>query len=163
MIAELLQRLKRAKGLTQAGLAEVMGVPLQRVKHLTAGNVKNLTREESEALIQKLGVSAKWLATGEPPMFSDLGKKMELVSDAAHAAESLGIDKERAFLVMDFVFNVRAGNAEDARNALDKLTRLTPDEAALLDNYRNSPDAGREAVRKTAFAFAQPEMKKGAA
>jgi hypothetical protein len=42
---------------------------------------------------------------------------------------------------------------------------LKPDEAALLDNYRNSPESGREAVRKTAFAFAQPagKLKKGAA
>lgn len=40
---------------------------------------------------------------------------------------------------------------------------LKPDEAALLDNYRHSPASGQEAVRKTAFAFAQPagKLKKG--
>lgn len=57
-------------GLQQAGLAQVMGVPLDRVKSLTSGKVKNLKREESEALITKLGVRAAWLVTGEGPMRS---------------------------------------------------------------------------------------------
>jgi transcriptional regulator with XRE-family HTH domain len=35
---------------------------------------------------------------------------------------------------------------------------LAPDEAALLDNYRHSPETGREAVRKTAFAFSQSHV-----
>jgi hypothetical protein len=47
------------------------------------------------------------------------------------------------------------------------VSSLAPDEAALLDNYRNSPEAGREAVRKTAFAVSKSEgegkLKKGAA
>jgi len=33
---------------------------------------------------------------------------------------------------------------------------LTPREAALLDNYRHSSDAARDALDKTSAAFAQP-------
>jgi transcriptional regulator with XRE-family HTH domain len=40
---------------------------------------------------------------------------------------------------------------------------LTPVEAALLDNYRNSPEAGKDAIRRTAFAFSQPDVKGEAA
>lgn len=41
---------------------------------------------------------------------------------------------------------------------------LAPDEAALLDNYRNSPDEGKDAIKRTAFALAKSQgMKKGAA
>jgi transcriptional regulator with XRE-family HTH domain len=35
--------------------------------------------------------------------------------------------------------------------------RLTPKEAALLDNYRNSPAQGQRALEVTAAALAQPE------
>lgn len=33
---------------------------------------------------------------------------------------------------------------------------LRPDEAALLDNYRNSPEEKRAAIREVGAAFAQP-------
>ena len=40
---------------------------------------------------------------------------------------------------------------------------LTPDEAALLDNYRHSPEAGRRAIRGAAHASAQPDEEMKAA
>ena len=58
-------------GLKQTDLAEVLGASLSRVKAITSGRVKNLTREESEALIGKLGVRAEWLVTGEGAMLED--------------------------------------------------------------------------------------------
>jgi len=61
----------KARGLQQKGLAEVLGVSLDRVKSLTSGKVKNLTREEHEALVKKLNVNADWLITGEGPMFEE--------------------------------------------------------------------------------------------
>lgn len=36
---------------------------------------------------------------------------------------------------------------------------LTQREEALLDNYRNSPDAGRDALERTASALAQSQVK----
>lgn len=40
----------------------------------------------------------------------------------------------------------RAGGAAPA---------LTREETALLDNYRNSPDEGKDAIKRTAFALAK--------
>lgn len=34
---------------------------------------------------------------------------------------------------------------------------LAPDEAALLDNYRNSPEAGKTAIKATGLAVTKPK------
>lgn len=68
MISELLKRIMVECNLKQADLVGVLGVSLSRVKAMTSGRVKNLTREENEALIGKLGIRATWLVTGEGPM-----------------------------------------------------------------------------------------------
>lgn len=75
----------------QAGLAEVMGVSLDRVKSLTSGKVKNLKREESEALIAKLGVRATWLVTGEGPM-RDGGEDESCSASQAPLAATLDVE-----------------------------------------------------------------------
>jgi len=41
------------------------------------------------------------------------------------------------------------------RGAVPLAPVLAPDEAALLDNYRNSPPAGRDALKATSAALAQ--------
>lgn len=41
------------------------------------------------------------------------------------------------------------------RGAVSLAPALAPDEAALLDNYRNSPPAGRDALKATSAALAQ--------
>ncbi len=38
---------------------------------------------------------------------------------------------------------------------------LSPDEAALLDNYRNSPKEARDALKATSAALAQSKLTKG--
>lgn len=68
-IAAQLKALMLAKRLNQRALADLLGVPLQRVKNLTAGNIQKLTREECQALVCKLNVSSDWLLTGQQPMF----------------------------------------------------------------------------------------------
>lgn len=40
---------------------------------------------------------------------------------------------------------------------------LRPDEAALLDNYRNSPSDGRERLRQISVTAAQSDKRKKAA
>jgi transcriptional regulator with XRE-family HTH domain len=54
------------------------------------------------------------------------------------------------------------GVAADSARGIKTMT-LKPDEAALIDNYRNSPAVGQEAVRKTALALAQQKIKGRAA
>lgn len=69
MIFSLIKLVMKECGLTQAALAEVLGVNLDRVKSITSGRAKKLTREESEALVKKLRIRAEWLVTGDGPMF----------------------------------------------------------------------------------------------
>lgn len=57
----------------QKDLAEVLGVPLHRVKSLTSGRVQKLTREEGDALVKKLNVRAGYLLDGQEPMFQGEG------------------------------------------------------------------------------------------
>lgn len=158
MISELMKQLMKAKGLTQKGLAEILGVPLQRVKNLTAGNVQKLTREEGEALIRKLNVSGDWLATGQPPMFrSDTEQRATVVMDqlgsAAKVAQALGLSAAQGRLVMELLFFAQTGNAEQVKRALADLNQLTPDEAELLSNYRNSSKEQQGILKATSAAF----------
>lgn len=69
MIDSLLKQVMLACKLKQMGMADVLGCSLNRVKSIASGRVKNLTSEESKALIEKLGVRADWLVTGEGPIF----------------------------------------------------------------------------------------------
>lgn len=57
----------------QKDLADVLGVPLHRVKSLTSGRVQKLTREEGDALVKKLNVRAGYLLDGQEPMFQGEG------------------------------------------------------------------------------------------
>jgi len=69
VISELIKDVMRACNLKQSDLAEVLGASLSRVKAITSGRVKNLTREENEALVAKLGIRPGWLIAGEGDMF----------------------------------------------------------------------------------------------
>lgn len=89
MISSLLKKIMKECDLQQSGLAEVMEVSIDRVKSLTSGKVKNLKREESEALIGKLGIRAEWLVTGEGLMRG--GGASRLV---AHSTEQAKLDLE---------------------------------------------------------------------
>jgi hypothetical protein len=39
------------------------------------------------------------------------------------------------------------------------MSRLAPEEAALLDNYRNAPEAGRRSIRGAAASWEEPDMR----
>lgn len=71
MISVLIGRVMKHFKLKQQELADVLDVPLARVKRLAGGTVQKLTREESEALITKLKINPEWLITGEGPMVEE--------------------------------------------------------------------------------------------
>jgi len=71
VISELVKNVMQACNLKQSDLAEVLGASLSRVKAITSGRVKNLTREENEALVAKLGIRPGWLIAGEGDMFAE--------------------------------------------------------------------------------------------
>jgi transcriptional regulator with XRE-family HTH domain len=57
------------RGMAQRELASALGVSIDRVKSLTSGRVKKLAPEEIRAFVERLGVRAEYLATGERPVF----------------------------------------------------------------------------------------------
>ena len=156
-------------GLTQKALADVLDVPLQRVKRLVGGEAKKLTREETEALMRKLHVRTDWLASGEGPMLQPaLNKQTEsllaLVRSASEVAGHLPVSQAHKTLVQEVLVFAQQGNLDQLTVALERFTALTPDEAALLDNYRNTAEEKRSAIREVGAALAQPRaVKKGRA
>lgn len=147
-------------GLNQTGLASVMGVKLQRVRDLASGRAQKLTREEGEALITKLNVSANWLATGQPPMFRSETEQraaavMDQLGSAASAAHALGLTADQARLVMELMFFAQTGDASAARRTLSEM--MKPDMAALelaIEYARNREQLEKKKLSASAFAHA---------
>ncbi len=131
--------------LHQTGLAEVMGVSLDRVKSLTSGKAKNLKREEGEALIKKLHIRGDWLATGEGPMLQsegerELDRRMDLLKLASGKARIAGLESHYMRALQEILFFAELGDAVALRKA---LTQLQPDEMALVGSYRNCSEDGK--------------------
>lgn len=157
VLSSQLKKLMAAVGCKQKGLAEVMGVSVDRVKNLTRGRAGNLTREESEALIRKLNVRAEWLATGEGDMFRSDGeqefqRRIDAVADATQKAQMSGLDAEAQTRVQMLLTGLEIDNADLVMEALNVLSA---DEQQLVDNYRQSSPEGKKALRSTASVFAK--------
>ncbi|MBI1986951.1 MAG: helix-turn-helix transcriptional regulator [Nitrospinae bacterium] len=68
------QRLKQARealGLTQGGLGEKIGLKWYQIQHLELGKAKKIPIDFPGA-VESLGISAKWLATGEGQMLKSV-------------------------------------------------------------------------------------------
>ncbi|MBI3102001.1 MAG: hypothetical protein HYY98_10670 [Burkholderiales bacterium] len=145
MISSLLKAVMKEFELHQTGLAEVMGVSLDRVKSLTSGKAKNLKREEGEALIKKLHIRGDWLATGEGPMLQsegerELDRRMDLLKLASGKAQIAGLESHYMRALQEILFFAELGDAVALRKA---LTQLQPDEMALVGSYRNCSEDGK--------------------
>jgi len=172
VISSLLKQVMRTLGLTQADLAEVLEVSIDRVKSLTSGRVKKLTREESQLLVDKLEIRAEWLITGEGPMLQDdeaqdeFANRMRNISLTHAMIDAMSIsqlEKSRAKIL------VTGDPASDAKIIAEAMasgtavytgdgspTVLTARESALLDNYRAAPEDGKQALEATGAALAKP-------
>lgn len=169
--------------LKQVDLAEVLEVSLSRVKAMTSGRVKNLTREESELLIGKLGIRAEWLVTGEGPMHEDAESQDEFVGrmQAINRMHALiqampvrEITKKRlsALMTGDPVQDgplVARALMEEAQGvelvtgqSVLPAPELPPRQRALLDNYEAADEAGKRYIERAADHEAQSGDKKAA-
>lgn len=163
MISELIKRVMIECDLSQKKLADVMGVKLQRVKHLSSGWAKKLTREEAEALVKNLNIRGDWLATGEGPMIQSSGEqefqhRLDAIKTATERVADLGLPVEKARRLQELLFALETGNTTQLEVLLQAPP--APDEAALLDNYRNSPPEGQAAIKATSAALAQQGVNK---
>ncbi len=115
MISSLLKQVMTELELRQRDLAEVLGVPLDRVKSLTSGKVSKLTREESEALVKKLHVRGDWLATGEGDVFqSSVEQRMtgdlQSLQSISEDVAKMGLPREQAMFARDIAYGVVSQN-----------------------------------------------------
>lgn len=165
MIISLVKSVMRECGLTQKGLAEVLGVTLDRVKSLSSGKAQKLTREESEALVKKLNIRAEWLVTGEGPMFQapadrELQRRLDVVAHVSRQAAAMYLPPDQADLLQRITMAAETGDSATLAMLLRPLA-ATSDEAALLDNYRHSTPEARAALRATSAALAKFETQIG--
>jgi len=174
VISELIKEVMQTCNLKQTQLAEVMGASLSRVKAITSGRVKNLTREESEALINKLGIRAGWLIMGEGEMFGvdetqdEFIARQQAIKRVRTLVSAMPIqEKTRNGLAMcvtgdpekDGPLIAQILFAEALRkHALSAVPSLAADEAELLTCYRESSPEVR-AMLKAAVMAADPRGK----
>lgn len=156
MISELLKNVMQECGLKQKDLADVLGVPLQRVKNLCAGNVQKLAADETRRLVQTLNLNAHWLATGTGAMFNPQGGEQlgsvltQLKLSSARVVE-LGLEGDDAQAARDIATGVAAGNLAMVVAALEVLRhKPAPDEQQLLDTYRRCTPQARGILIQTA-------------
>ena len=167
MISELLKKVMVAHSLKQVDLAEVLGCSLSRVKAITSGRVKNLTREESEALIGKLDIRADWLITGEGPMTDDdepqdeFAARMESINRTAQLVNALPLSALNRKRLAAVLTGDPTQDAALIANAI-KTESLPSREAALLDNYLHTDESGKKIIEGTAALAAQSKTLKKA-
>lgn len=144
MISALIKEVMRDFGLKQADLATLLDVSIDRIKNITSGRAKNLSREETEALVKNLQIRGDWLATGEGPMRQSEGEGERGAPRAMAAikamAEKMPVgllkDHERAYL-QNILFSTERGDFEQVARLLQELP--SSDEAELLALYRAAP------------------------
>jgi DNA-binding Xre family transcriptional regulator len=163
VISSLLKQLMSACKLQQKDLAEVLEVPIDRVKSLTSGRVKNLTREESEALIAQLNIRADWLITGEGPMFQPDEEtqdafitRQQSINRTTELVQALPLSKINRSRLAVLLTGDPLQDAALIANAI-RAQELSPRASALLDNYEHADDAGKKIIEGTASLAAQPK------
>lgn len=136
--SERLEKVRLDRGLTQDVMAKQIGVSKRSYCAYESGetppSAKLLTA------LAGMGVDIAYLLTG-------------LKAATHQALNAVRVGTETGMLVETIT-----GNPDDAlavQEAVVLQSVLKPDEAALLDNYRNSPPEGKTAIRTTSAAFAQ--------
>ncbi|WP_084404104.1 helix-turn-helix domain-containing protein [Marinobacterium litorale] len=141
MISVLTKKILKECGLKQKELAELLGVPLQRVKRLAGGEAKKFSREEAEVLVKKLHIRGDWLATGEGSMFQpdnevELHRRLDAVSTATQKANLPELSEEQRRLLQQILHAAELGDG----SALAGLVQepLHRDEQELLALFRTA-------------------------
>ena len=189
MISELLKKVMLEHKLKQTDLAELLGVSLSRVKAMTSGRVKNLTREESELLIGKLRIRATWLISGEGPMLQSVDasgetddefsarhdriRRMHALVNSMPLSEHIKL-RLRAVMhgdpahdgpliaqaIQADAMGLDFGTGKPIPGAESPRTStLTPRTAALVDNYEHASEEGKKIIEGTASMAAQRPAK----
>jgi plasmid maintenance system antidote protein VapI len=162
MLSEQIIQILNSFNLTHQKLADLLGVKLQRIRNISAGNVKKLTREEAEVLVKKLHIRGDWLATGEGPMLQSESERAfyERVGQLKYAtdmAASLPLSEAKQQLLQELLFYAQAGDVESLTKIVANCEIVRPDQAALLDNLENCSKEDQDAIRRMALLAASAD------
>jgi transcriptional regulator with XRE-family HTH domain len=152
-IKSLIKELMKALNLRQVDLAEGLGVKLDRVKSITSGKVRNLTREETEALINKYHVRAEWLATGKGPMFLtenelEFQRRLSRLSEISNSVSELGLTTRNTRRLHNILSALEAKDIDWLSRCLKDP--LKPEERELLLNYRYADNKAKDLIMNLA-------------
>lgn len=152
LISPLLKLVMKEFGLKQQDLADLMGVPLDRVKSLTSGKAQNLKREEGESLIKRLHVRGDWLATGEGPMRQSdremaFHRRIDAVKKASEQAAETGLSGQDAARLSELLYYCETDDLDGIRKVLNPLSA---DEHALVQHFRACGSHARRNLLDTA-------------
>ena len=140
-----------ACSLKQKDLAELLGVPLHRVKSLSSGKVQNFDREEVRALVEKLHLSANWIATGEGDMFASASEQtftgeLSTLRQATDAVTALPLSDDQKRQVRDILFAVQSGKTDLIQVALGQPVAAQADHFVMVPRYDVQASAGAGAL-----------------
>lgn len=160
MIFLLIKSVMKECGLNQQAMADVLGVPLHRVKSITSGKVQKLTREESEALVRKLNVRPGYLVTGQLPLFQTSGEQafqtsLDTVARATQQAVAAELTPGQADVYQRVMLASKMG---DFATLKQLVISLSGDENEMLENYRRCSSTGQRALLTTSAEMAVAEV-----
>jgi transcriptional regulator with XRE-family HTH domain len=115
-LADKVRAILSETGLSQAGLADAMGVSHQRIRNMTTGRVQKLHEEETRALVQELHINGQWLATGEGRIRQSseeiaLEERLRQLRETTRRSSELSLAPERQVFVRDILYGVAMNNA----------------------------------------------------
>jgi DNA-binding Xre family transcriptional regulator len=144
-----MKKILSACKLKQPQLVEITGISLDRVKNLSSGRVQGFTKEEAQALVEKLHVSDRWLATEEGDVLQtsqeqEFYRRLAGVKKSAQGANVDGLTDRQKTTLQQILFAHETGITDSLRDLL--ADTMSADEKMLLERYRASPQAVKDAA-----------------
>lgn len=122
MITEQIRLILEQKSLTQQELADILSVPLNRVKNLANGRVKKLHQIEIATLHKRLNVNLSWLTAGEgEPFLDDFAARLISVNSASQRTAELGGSEQTKRLKQEFLTALYDGDEDRLEESFDRL------------------------------------------
>ena len=141
MISSLIEQIKTKHSFSQQDLADVMGISLDRIKSLSTGRVKKFKPEETQALVDRLGIDANWLLTGTGKMFANTDSNELSVDEEMllSAYRELTVS-ERKMVLKEILPRSLLSSQADIKTPSDK-TNITNNQEQKVQGIHNSPNS----------------------
>jgi hypothetical protein len=141
MLSDQLRAIIDRGRLTQVALAQVLGVPLNRVKNLVNGRVQKLTQHEAQALVERLHVNPGWLTTGVGNIFKSEGEaafdgRVWALKAASESVAKLDLPEPMRNQARDILFAVQTGQPGLLKDIFSRLASGNSSKPQELDRER---------------------------